>query len=431
MWSNWVADQHCAPASFERPGSTAEVAEAVERAAQAGRTVRVAGAGHSFSDCVLTDGTLLSLERMDRVLDADSAAGLVRVQAGITLHRLNRQLLACGLALPNLGDIDSQHIGGAVATATHGTGARLLNISAQVAAVQVVTGDGTVREVGAGDGDLLRALRVSTGSLGAVTELTLRCVPAFRLHARDGPMPLDEVLEHLDEHVDGNEHFEFWTFPHSPIAITKANNRTERPRDVPAHWRMKVDQVWLDNHAFEALCRFGRRAPRLIPRLNRLAGSVTSRRERVDHSFAVFASPRLLRFNEMEYAVPRAHAGEALLAVREILERHPVNFPIELRFVGADDALLSPSHGRDTAYLAVHVYRGMPYRAPFEEVETLMTGYEGRPHWGKHSFLAAADLAPRYPEWDAFQRARAELDPDGRFTNAYAERLLGPAGVRA
>jgi L-gulono-1,4-lactone dehydrogenase len=422
VWTNWSRTGRCAPASYERPGSRAEVAAAVDAAARAGRTVRVAGAGHSFTDTVATDGTLLSLERMDRVLDADAAAGLVRVEAGITLHRLSRELLLRGLALPNVGDIDAQSLAGAIATATHGTGARLPNLSAQVEEVELVLGDGSERVIGAGD--LLRAARVGLGSLGVVVAVTLRCVPAFRLRGVDRPEPLADVLAALDERADAADHFEFWTFPHSPLALTRTNTRTDAPRSTRRGAQAWFEDVLMDNHVFALVNRAGRRYPRAIPALNRFAARAASRRERVDWSFRIFASPRLVRFTEMEYAIPREHAAEAVRGARAILERHPVSFPVELRFAAADDALLSPAYGRDSAYVAVHVFEGMAWEAPFCEVETLMSGFGGRPHWGKRSFLGAAELAPRYPEWDAFQAARAELDPDGRFENAWARRVL-------
>ena len=425
MWSNWSGGQSCVPAVLERPSSRAGVAEAVGRAAAAGRRVRVAGAGHSFSDLVLTEGTLLSLDRLGGVLDADPSTGLVRVEAGITLRRLNAALDGLGLAVENLGDIDAQALGGAIATATHGTGGRLPNLSAQVEGLELVLADGSERTLTAADGDLLRAARVSLGALGAVVAVTLRCVPAFRLHAVDAPAPLTAVLEDLDARVDSNDHFELWTFPHSPLAITRTNNRTGAPARPPSRGRAWVDEVLLENHALSALNRAGRRVPRAIPALNRLAGRATSRRERVDVSHRIFATERRVRFEEMEYAVPRERAREALAACREILARHPVGFPVELRFTAADDALLSPAHGRETAYLACHVFDGIPFEAPLREVEAAMGALGGRPHWGKRSFLSAEQLAPRYPRWDAFAAARAELDPGDRFGGPATDRLLG------
>jgi len=426
MWRNWAGTHECVPVAIEHPKSAREVAGAVRRAAGAGRTVRAAGSGHSFSACVPTDGTLVRLDRLDRILDADPASGLVKVEAGITLAALNDGLAERGLALPNLGDIDAQTLAGALATATHGTGARLRNLSAQVEALELVDGTGERRSLTADDGVLLRAARVGLGSLGIVTAVTLRCVPAFRLRGVDATLPLEEVLDGLQERADTHDHFEFWTFPHSPLALTRTNDRTDAPVSAPGPARAWLHDVLLDNHALELLSRAGRRFPRAIPRINRFAASAASGRERVDASQRIFASPRLVRFDEMEYAIPREHAADAVRGAREILERHPVNFPVELRFVAADDALLSPAHGRDTAYVAVHVFQGMDGEAPFREVERLMAGWGGRPHWGKRSFLAARELRTRYPEWDAFAAARAELDPDGRFENPWARRTLGP-----
>jgi L-gulono-1,4-lactone dehydrogenase len=417
-WVNWSRTQCCEPAAIERPGSRAELAAVVGRAAG---PVRVAGAGHSFTAGVLTDGTLLSLDRMARVLDADGP--LVRVEAGMSLYRLSRELHLRGLALPNLGDVDVQSVAGALATGTHGTGARLPNLSAQVERLELVLGDGS--EVELTEGDLLRAARVGLGALGVVAAVTLRCVPSFRLRGIDAPEPLEDVLASLDERADTADHFEFWTFPHSPLALTRTNTRTDAPRQARGRSRSWLEDVLVDNHVFGLFNRAARQFPHAIPLLNRTAARAASRRERVDWSFRIFASPRLVRFFEMEYAIPREHAAEAVRGAREILERYPVSFPIELRFVAGDDALLSPAHGRDSAYVAVHLFEGMAWEAPFREVEALMGGFGGRPHWGKWSFLGADELAPRYPEWEAFQAARSELDPEGRFVNDWVRRVLG------
>jgi len=127
----------------------------------------------------------------------------------------------------------------------------------------------------------------------------------------------------------------------------------------------------------------------------------------------------------MEQAFPREAAREIVPAVLEALERHPVVFPIEVRFVAGDDALLSPAGGRDTVYLAIHNVVGMPWEQPFRDVQAIGDRYGARPHWGKRHFHDAASLAPRYPEWETFQTIRRELDPDGRFANGYVRRVLG------
>jgi L-gulono-1,4-lactone dehydrogenase len=432
VWRNWSRELSCVPAAIEHPESREDVVAAVGRATDAGRAVRVAGAGHSFTELVPTDGTLLLLDRMDRVLDVDRDSGLVRVQAGITIHELSARLAGHGLALENLGDIDVQSIAGALATATHGTGIRLRNIPSQAVEVELVTGEGEVVRCSADeDPDAWRAARVSLGALGVLTAVTLRCVPAFTLRGVDRPAPLEETLEALDELVDGNEHFEFFTFPHSPLALTRTNNREDALPAPPGRAREWAEDILLGNHVFGVLCRIGRRFPGQIPRLNRLVSRVAGSQTRLDRSDRVFASPRLVRFTEMEYALPRERAAAAVRGVRELIDARgfDVNFPIELRFVAGDDALLSPAHGRDTAYVAVHTFEGMAFEPYFRAVEELMDGLGGRPHWGKRHFQTAATLRDRYPEWDRFAAVRARLDPAGRFANAHVERVLGPVGA--
>jgi L-gulono-1,4-lactone dehydrogenase len=432
-WRNWAGDQACSPAVFERPRSVAEVVDALGRAARAKHTVRVAGAGHSFSEAVLTNDTLMSLEGMNRVLDVDRESGLVQVEGGISLRELNLALDSHGLAVENLGDIDAQSLAGATATGTHGTGSRLRNLSSVLVSVQLALADGSVIEVSEReDPDAWRAARVSLGALGVVTGLTLRAVPAFTLEGVDAPRPLDEVLDNLDELADGSDHFEFYNFPHSHLALTRTNTRVgapPRPRSRVRAWR---DDVLLTNGAFGAACRVGRARPSLIPRVNRLVSHVAGSNRRVDRSFEIFASPRLVHFTEMEYAVPRERGREAIEGVRRLIEDRgfAVPFPFEVRFVAGDDALLSPAGGRDTCYVAVHMYRGMAWEPYFRAVEELMDGLGGRPHWGKRHFQTAATLAPRYPEWERFADVRARLDPEGRFANRYVERVLGPVGGR-
>jgi L-gulonolactone oxidase len=432
LWRNWAGDQGCSPAVLEHPASVNAIVGALERAAARDDVVRVAGAGHSFTDAVLTEGTLLSLERMRRVLDVDRASGLVRVEAGITLAELNAALWEHGLALENLGDIDAQTIAGATATATHGTGGRLRNLSAALESIELVRADGGVIELSEeSDPDGWRAARVGVGALGVVSAVTLRAVPAFTLEGVDAPAPLEETLERLDELDAANDHFELYSFPHSDLALTRTNNRVDGPPRPPSKGREWIDEVLLRNHVFGAACRVGRLAPRLIPALNRAVARAAGTSRRVDRSYRVFASPRLVRFTEMEYALPREHAAAALRAVRSAIVQRgfAVPFPLELRLVAPDDALLSPAGGRETAYVAAHMYRGMEWAPFMRAVEAIMDGFGGRPHWGKRHFQTAETLAPRYPEWDRFAAVRARLDPKGRFANGYARRVLGP--VRA
>ncbi len=431
-WRNWAGDQCCRPAAIESPGSLQEISEALARAATQDRSVRVAGSGHSFSDVALTEGVQLRLDRMRGVLEVDRPSGLVRVQAGITIRELNVRLAEHGLAMENLGDVDAQTLAGAIATATHGTGARLRNISSQVAELTLVLADGsTLRSTEDADADVLRAARVSLGALGVIAEVTLRCVPAFTLRGRDAPMPLAQVLDRFEDLASANDHFEFFVFPHADHALTRTNNRTDEPPRPRTRAAAYANDVLLTNHAYGLFCRLARRLPARIPQINRLVTRLAGSSTRVDRSDRIFASPRLVRFTEMEYSLPRAATPEAVRCLMSLVPERgfAVPFPIEVRTVAPDDALLSTAFGRDSGFVAVHMFQGMAWEPYFRAVEEIMYGLGGRPHWGKRHFQTASTLRPRYPEWDRFQAIRARLDPHGRFANDWTDRVLGPVAL--
>jgi FAD-linked oxidoreductase len=426
-WRNWAGDQSCTPYERIRPRDRDELAEAVAVAAAAGRKVGVPGSGHSFTEAALTAGTMLDVGALSGVIDADRSSGLVKVGAGTVLADLNEELSRLGLAMENLGDIDRQTLAGAISTGTHGTGAKLANISSQIAAMELVLADGSVRELNE-DGDLLRAARVGIGALGAIASVTLRCVPAFTLHRVDTRRPRDEVLASFQESADANEHFELFTFPYADSALVLERNRTDRPPRPRGKVAAYLNDVVLENWALGALTAAGKAFPRANPALSRFAAAVASGSAATDRSDRIFANERRVRFTEMEYGVPREHGPEAAQRVIDWVRsnRYPVFFPIEMRVTAADDALLSPSHERDTAYIAVHQYRRMEWRPYFEAVESIMSEYGGRPHWGKRHFQTAATFPALYPRWADFLAARDELDPGRVFSNEYAERVLGP-----
>ena len=423
VWRNWSGQQRCAPERIERPGSEEELAQIVRGA----RSVKVAGAGHSFTDIACTDGVMVDMSGMRRVLDVDGLDATV--EAGISLRELGEELRSRGLAMENQGDVDPQTLAGAISTATHGTGGGFGNLSSRVVGVRLVDGSGELRELR--EGDELRAARVSLGALGVISAVTIRCVPAFTIHRIDEPRPLDDLLPRLDALVDANDHWEAFVMPYTRRALTLTSERTDREPSPPGRAEAFVRDVLVENVALGLACRLGRAAPALIPRLNRTIASVLGPAEQLDASNRVYANVRLVRFTEMEYGIPREHAAEALERVLDLIERRrlPIGFPIELRVVAGDDALLSTAHERPTAYIAVHQYVGMEYETCFRAVEAIMDEYCGRPHWGKRHYQSAATLAPRYPRWERFAEIRARLDPEGRFENDYTRRVLGPVAA--
>jgi L-gulono-1,4-lactone dehydrogenase len=427
-WRNWAGNQACTPATVEYPANEADLGAALERAVSRGQTVKATGAGHSFNDIACTDGAHIRLDRYKRVLDVDRGGGRVTVQSGIRLGRLNVALATRGLALENLGDVAYQRIGGAIATATHGTGGTFGGLATQVVGLRLLAADGSLIDCSADEEpDVFQAGRVGLGALGLLSTVTLRCVPAFNLHGVEEPMRLDHVLEHFADYVAGNEHFEFFWVPHTDWALTKRNNRTDEP-PRQRWWATRFGKrVLMENVAFGAVCRLGRAMPALIPKLAPLLAA-GGRSEYVDRGYRVFASPRYVRFSEMEYAIPIAEVAGVLRRVAEVIEGLGlrVSFPVEVRVSAGDDIPLSTATGGPKAYIAVHMYKGTAYDRYFEAVEEIFDSVGGRPHWGKLHTQTAATLAPRYPQWQRWQAVRRRLDPDGRFANPYLDRVVGP-----
>jgi len=438
QWQNWARTARAVPASVEHPRDAAEVAALVRAASAAGSRVRAVGAGHSFTPVAVTDGVQLRLDAisgLERVEAQADGTTHVTVGAGIRLWQLNELLAQHGLAMRNLGDIDRQSIAGAISTGTHGTGARLGGLATQVVGVRLVDASGQVVEASRTERpELFELARLGLGSAGVLVAVTLEVVPAFTLEATEGGADLQDVLDALDGPdglVEGNDHFEFYWFPHTHRTLTKRNNRVPAGTGRPLpRWRYLLDDEVLSNGAFALTNRVASAVPTVTPPLNRLAARSLSGRVFAAPSAEVFISPRRVRFREMEYAVPREH----LRGVLEELDawvrstREPVSFPVEVRFAAADDVWLSTAHGRDTAYVAVHQYLRLPFRRYFAAAERIVTQVGGRPHWGKLHTLDAERLGALYPRFADAQRVRAAGDPTGVFTNPHLDRVLGPLG---
>lgn len=410
------------------PASAAELAEAVRRAADEGLKVKAVGTGHSFTAAAATDGLLIRPGLLTGIREIDRAAGTVTVEAGTPLKRLNQALAREGLTLTNMGDIMDQTVAGATSTGTHGTGRESASISAQIRALELVTADGSVLTCSATEHpDVFAAARIGLGALGVVTAITFAVEPVFLLTAREEPMGFDRVTADFDQLVAENEHFEFYWFPHTGNCNTKRNNRSAGPAAPPGRVSGWIEDELLSNGVFQAACSLGKAVPATIPAIAKISSRALSARTYTDIPYKVFTSPRRVRFVEMEYALPREAAVDALREVKAMVERSPlrVSFPVEVRTAPADDIALSTASGRDSAYIAAHVYRGTPHRAYFTAVERIMTAHGGRPHWGKLHTRDAAYLAEVYPRFGEFTAVRDRLDPQRLFGNDYLRRVLG------
>lgn len=426
-WKNWAGNQVAHPLSMSTPRSVEDVSRAIKSAQSQQHTVKCVGSGHSFTAAAVTQGHLLTLENLTGIISINRDRHLVKVKAGTTLAVLNELLHAEGLALPNLGDIAYQTVAGSISTATHGTGVTLTGLAGQVRGFTLVNGEGDVIECNDElNSDIFDLGRVSVGALGVITDYTLQTVPAFRLHAVEKALPLDVVLERIDEFVDTNDHFEFFWLPHTPWALTKSNNRTDEPLQPLPKVRGWIEKTFMENVAFGALCHLGKMRPTLIPRLATALPS-SGKREYVNDSYKIFASPRIVRFYEMETAIPRASLVPALKEIRAMIDArgYLLNFPVEVRFTAADDVPLSTAFERESAYIAVHVFKGMEYEPYFKDVEAILKNYGARPHWGKLHFQNASELTRQYRRFDDFLALRNRLDPQRVFANAYLTQVFG------
>lgn len=428
-WRSWSGLSHAQPTQVLYPTDAAEVVDAVVAARHRGLTVKMVGSGHSFTDIAVADGLMLRPDRLTGIRSVNRDAMTVTVLAGTPLHVLNARLHDLGLSLHNMGDIDRQTVAGAVSTGTHGSGGRWASLSSQVAALELVTADGSVvRTSGQDDPDLFAAAKVGLGALGIVTAVTFLVEPEFRLTATEGPMRWRDLVAGFDTLVEDHHHVDVHWFPGTDRALVKRNDRTLDPARPLPRVRGFVQDELLQNRVFALMNRLGNVAPRTVPAMNRTAARALSSRTYTDIASRVFVAERRVRFREMEYAVPREAGMTALVEARRVIDRAdwPITFPVEIRSAPADDAWLSSAYDRQSTYLAFHVNAQTDHRPFFTAVERVMREHDGRPHWGKLHTRTAEDLTPAYPRWADFARVRDRVDPDRVFTNRHLDRVLGP-----
>lgn len=423
---NWSKRIHWQPGRIVYPRSEAEICDIVQRAAESRQTVRIIGSGHSFNPLWVTEEVLISLDEYQGLVSVDAERHLVVVKGGTKLRLLGELLFERGLAMENMGDIDAQSIAGTISTGTHGTGLTFGSISTQVRALRFVNGRGEIVTCSATQQpDLFSAAQVSLGALGVITQVTLQCVPAYKMQLWSQKEELPRVLDTWRERHIEHRNFEFYWFPYTQLAWTKTADLADgRPDKVGmANY---LTEYLLENYLFKVLCEGARVFPSLHETVARISASSIPTVRKVFHSHKVYATQRLVRFNEMEYSLPlEAHETVFREIVRTVNRRKfRIHFPIENRVVQGDDITLSPAYGRDSAYIACHVYHRKDWRPFFTAVEEIFLAHAGRPHWGKMHSLQAAALAERYPRFADFLVHRAGQDPDGIFLNDYLKSLF-------
>jgi FAD-linked oxidoreductase len=407
------------------------VQRAVMAAVASGLHIKAVGSGHSSSGISAAPGVQLDLHDMGGLIDVDAAAQRVRVGAGTLLCQLNSLLAPRGMSLPHVGDIGRQTVAGALSTGTHGTGSVHRGLSSHVAALTLVTADGSLLRVsGTENADLFPAVCLGLGALGIIVDVTLQCVPPGLLHVvKQGEM-LTEVLEGFSGRVRGSDHFAFSWLPHTGLAMTTASTQVSpegRPEPRGRMARFIGDEL-MENGVKMLTSGIGAVVPAFAPQINRITARVSGGRDYTEAVTRVLASSRRVRVQEMEYALPLAAVPSAFVEVHTLIERRGwrISFPLRVRTAAAETAWLSPSGGRESGHIAIPWSAREDSSEYFRAVEAILRAHGGRPHWGKIHQQDAVSLARMYPHFDDFLAVRERLDPERSFGNPYLARVLGP-----
>ncbi|PLP58606.1 oxidoreductase [Mesorhizobium loti] len=419
-WTNWSGFVEGSPQRILTPGNLDGIVEAVKTAPG---PLRVVGAGHSFTPLARTDGTMMSLERFEGLVSHDAAATVARVRAGTRLGSLMRLLQEIGQGLPNMGDIDRQAIGGALGTATHGSGEALGAYHTQLEATQFVDGRGEVRELRLDkDRDMIHATGVALGSFGVLTEVALKNIPTYRLHRRKWVLPIKEMLAEFEPTMGAHRSAEFYYVPFSGHAQFIASDLSDKP--VSPRPPEEDEEGLATLRKLRTVLRW---APWLRGLIIRTVMAKLPAEDYVQDWLNVYASDRRTRFNEMEFHLPFEEGPRVLAEIIELTERRfpEVYFPMEVRSVAADEFWLSPFYRRPTCSIAIH-HDAANDPLPFmRAAEPIFRKYGGRPHWGKMHSLKAMDFQALYPRWKDAMDVRRDIDPQGRFISPYMADLFG------
>ena len=426
-FANWSRTVTSRPVVWHEPKSEEEIAAVVRDASTAKQRLRVVGGGHSWSAIAAPEEIGVSLDRWSGI-DGETP-GTVTARAGTRLRDLNAELAERGLALPILGSITRQSIAGAIATGTHGSSLVHGNLASLVEGMRLLTGSGEELELAAGD-ERLEGARVHLGALGAVTHLTLRVVPAFRLAQVVEGVAVGEVASRLEAIGRSAEFVKVWWLPHTPLAYIYRCERTDEPtsrRPTPEAERWFEERI-MHGLVLPVTLAAHRWHPAMIPAWNRaMMRTFLQKPRRVGPSVAMLTTPMPVRHRETEAVVPLATAGEAFDRLVHLIDTEGVrvNFIVELRFVRGDDGWLSPAQGGDVVQLGAYAGQTPEVDRYFAEFWRQMRMLGARPHWGKEMDHDAEEIRALYPLAPRFEALRDELDPDRVFTNEFLDRVLG------
>lgn len=420
-WSNWSGNQVSYPTERARPRNLDALVKLLK---ETDGKIRAVGAGHSFSALVPTDETMLSMARFRGISHINHETKEVTAGAGTRLAALGDELWENDLGMINMPDINTQGLAGAIATSTHGTGQQFGSLSSFVTGLTLVTASGEVMKCSATENkDVFDAARCNIGSLGIITDLTLKVRDTYYLKERSEMLPIEEAFEKMEKLHLTKSRFEAYGLPHAKhMLLIEFEEVSKEESDANQGEAASGDAY----ETFRTLADVIDMMPFMRDIVMNIAPRTVGVEERYGPWNKVFGNVRDMRFNEMEYTVP---AEDGLACFREVLNTIKekdidIIFPIEYRYVDEDDIWLSQFYKRPGAAISVHNFHDKPYMTYFAEMEAIFDRYQGRPHWGKIHTKTAEEFAALYPQWEAFKAVRQRLDPNRRFINKHLDRIF-------
>lgn len=427
-WTNWSNQYFAYPGNVYLPKTIEEVCEIVKEHARTNRTIRVTGAAHSFSPVALPEQSAMSLHYLRGLIQVDEKEQTATFYAGTYLHEVGPLLEQYGFALINMGDIQEQSLAGVISTGTHGTGVELGSFSSMVTKWGFVNGEGEYIEHERGEDELSEALSVSVGLLGILVTVTIKVIPLYGLAYTSERKNFFEEVNNFSKTIRENRHAEWFYFPGSETIQVKKMNMVE-PIKQP-EFEKKIDYLKVDlleNKVFSLASKLVKLQPALALPVSKLSSKLVGGESRTGISYEIFPTPRKVKFIETEYAIPLENFEACIEEVHHtfVSGKFDVHFPIECRTTAGEQGFLSPTQGKESAFVAFHMYKGMDEGPYFQWVHELMERYDGRPHWGKVNRYHSSNIEKFYPQAQKFNEIRKTHDPQNVFLTTYFKNIFG------
>ncbi len=411
---NWAGNLEYSTSKISYPKNIAELQDLIKKSPR----LKVLGTKHCFNTIADSRDQFVSLRDMNKVVSLNETAKTITVEGGMKYGELCPWLNGKGFAIHNLASLPHISVAGAITTATHGSGVKNGNLSTAVTALEFVTADGSLVKLSESDGDKFNAAVVGLGAIGAISTVTLKIQPAFRMRQYVyEKLPWAQLKDHFDEIMSAGYSVSLFT-----------------------DWQSEnINEVWIKDHESVPDRKgnaefFGAKAStkNVHPIIELSAENCTEQMgvpgpwyERMPH-FKMGFTPSSGKELQAEFFVPKQHAVEAMLAIQKMGKQiGPHLFISEIRTIDADSFWMSPCNHQPS--VAIHFtwkQEWEPVMKLLPVIEKELAPFNVRPHWGKLFTISASRLNELYPEMSDFKKLATGYDPKGKFRNAFLDKNI-------